>query len=123
MAKRRTLTWVVATAVVVLAVGIAIYRYASKGSALKPLVWGGPTNISMLPIIAQQKGFFQAEGLDVRPNYLQTGKVAMDAVVSGDPVSYTHLDVYKRQAPNRATTVREWCRIHFEPRMNTDEHR
>jgi NitT/TauT family transport system substrate-binding protein len=84
MAKRRTLTWVVATAVVVLAVGIAIYRYASKGSALKPLVWGGPTNISMLPIIAQQKGFFQAEGLDVRPNYLQTGKVAMDAVVSGD---------------------------------------
>jgi len=26
-------------------------------------------------------------------------------------------------APNRATTVREWCRIHFEPRMNTDEHR
>jgi ABC-type nitrate/sulfonate/bicarbonate transport system substrate-binding protein len=38
----------------------------------------------MLPIVAQQKGFFQAEGLDVQPNYLQTGKVAMDAVVSGD---------------------------------------
>jgi len=29
----------------------------------------------MLPIIAQQKGFFQAEGLDVRPNYRANGKV------------------------------------------------
>ena len=84
MAKRRALTWVVATAVVVLAAGIAIYRYASQGASSKPLVWGGPTNISMLPIVAQQRGFFQAEGLDVQPNYLQTGKVAMDAVVSGD---------------------------------------
>ena len=48
------------------------------------LVWGGPKNISMVPIIADTKGFFKAEGLDVRPNYLQTGKIAMDAVVSGD---------------------------------------
>jgi NitT/TauT family transport system substrate-binding protein len=50
----------------------------------KPLVWGGPKNISMLPIIADKKGFFKEEGLDVRPNYVQTGKIAMDAVVSGD---------------------------------------
>ena len=85
MANRRILTWLVAIAIVALAAGIAIYRsIAYKGASSKPLVWGGPTNISMLPIVAQQRGFFQAEGLDVRPNYLQTGKVAMDAVVSGD---------------------------------------
>ncbi len=50
----------------------------------KTIVWGGPKNISMLPIIADKKGFFKEEGLDVRPNYVQTGKIAMDAVVSGD---------------------------------------
>jgi ABC-type nitrate/sulfonate/bicarbonate transport system substrate-binding protein len=46
--------------------------------------WGGPTNISMLAIVAQQKGLFRAVGLDTQPIYLQTGKMAMDAVVSGD---------------------------------------
>ena len=50
----------------------------------KPLVWGGPKNISMLPIIADKKGFFSQEGLTVLPNYVQTGKIAMDAIVSGD---------------------------------------
>jgi NitT/TauT family transport system substrate-binding protein len=49
-----------------------------------PLVWGGPKNISFLPIIAEHKGFFKQQGLDARPNYVQTGKIAMDAVVSGD---------------------------------------
>lgn len=49
-----------------------------------PLRWGGPANISMLPIIAERKGFFREEGIETRPNYLQTGKMAMDAVVSGD---------------------------------------
>ncbi|HYN23008.1 MAG TPA: ABC transporter substrate-binding protein, partial [Thermoanaerobaculia bacterium] len=48
------------------------------------VVWGGPKNISMLPLIAERKGFFKAEGLNTRPNYLQTGKLAMDAVVSRD---------------------------------------
>lgn len=78
--------WGVVLAVVVLAVsGIAIYRSNAPSEAPpRPLVWGGPKNISMLPIIAEQKGFFRAEGLEVRPNYLQTGKVAMDALVSGD---------------------------------------
>ena len=50
----------------------------------KPLVWGGPKNIAMLPIIADKKGFFKEQGLDVKPNYVQTGKIAMDAIVSGD---------------------------------------
>jgi ABC-type nitrate/sulfonate/bicarbonate transport system substrate-binding protein len=52
--------------------------------AMRPVVWGGPKNISMLPILAEQQGFFKAEGLDARPNYVQTGKIAMDAVVSRD---------------------------------------
>lgn len=47
-------------------------------------MWGGPKNISMLPIIADQKGLFAEEGLNVHANYVQTGKIAMDAVVSGD---------------------------------------
>lgn len=50
----------------------------------RPLVWGGPKNIAMLPIIAEQKGFFKEAGLNVVPNYVQTGKIAMDATVSGD---------------------------------------
>ena len=50
----------------------------------KPLVWGGPKNISMIPIIAAKKGFFKESGLDIRTNNVQTGKIAMDAVVSGD---------------------------------------
>lgn len=54
------------------------------GSLDRPLVWGGPKNIAMLPIIAQQKGFFKEAGLNVVPKYVQTGKIAMDATVSGD---------------------------------------
>ena len=58
-----------------------------KGQATqptKPLVWGGPKNIAMLPIVAEQQGFFRELGLQTAPKYLQTGKIAMDAVVSGD---------------------------------------
>ena len=46
--------------------------------------WGGPKNISMTPIIAAQKGYFQEEGLNVETKYLQTGKIAMDALLSKD---------------------------------------
>jgi ABC-type nitrate/sulfonate/bicarbonate transport system substrate-binding protein len=49
-----------------------------------PFRWGGPTNIAMLPIVAEAKGFFRDAGLQTKPMYLQTGKTAMDAVVSGD---------------------------------------
>lgn len=84
-AKWRTLTWVIVIAVAVLAAGTAVYRFSTpKEAPPKPLVWGGPKNISMLPIVAEHEGFFRAEGLEVRPNYLQTGKVAMDALISGD---------------------------------------
>jgi ABC-type nitrate/sulfonate/bicarbonate transport system substrate-binding protein len=45
--------------------------------------WGGPKNISMLPIIAEKKGFFTKEGLNIKRQDIQTGKLAMDAVNSG----------------------------------------
>jgi ABC-type nitrate/sulfonate/bicarbonate transport system substrate-binding protein len=48
------------------------------------LTWGGPKNVSMLPILADEKGYFKDAGLAARPNYLQTGKIAMDALVSKD---------------------------------------
>jgi sulfonate transport system substrate-binding protein len=68
----------------------ALYAFCQPGrppasSSDRPVIrWGGPKNISMLPIVAQANGFFEEAGVDVRPNYLQTGKAAMDAVVSGD---------------------------------------
>ena len=46
--------------------------------------WGGPKNISMTPIIAAQKGYFKEEGLSIETKYLQTGKIAMDALLSKD---------------------------------------
>jgi len=59
-----------------------------KGTTPKPkpktYTWGGPKNISMAPIVADQQGFFTQEGINVKPNYIQTGKMAMDAVVSKD---------------------------------------
>jgi ABC-type nitrate/sulfonate/bicarbonate transport system substrate-binding protein len=45
--------------------------------------WGGPKNISMLPLIAEKKGFFVQSGLDAKRQDLQTGKLAMDALNSG----------------------------------------
>lgn len=48
------------------------------------ITWGGPKNIAMLPIIAQQKGLFQKQGLSAKHAYLQTGKISLDSVVRGD---------------------------------------
>jgi NitT/TauT family transport system substrate-binding protein len=72
---------------VILIVAMAMLVQActqDDGKFSKPLVWGGPKNISMIPVIAERKGFFQEVGLRVKSNYVQTGKVAMDAIVSGD---------------------------------------
>ena len=45
--------------------------------------WGGPKNISMLPIIAEQQGLLTKAGLSAKRQDIQTGKLAMDAVNSG----------------------------------------
>lgn len=57
---------------------------ADPSSDVLTVNWGGPKNLCLLPIIAERMGYFSDEGVDARPNYLQTGKIAMDAVVSGD---------------------------------------
>jgi ABC-type nitrate/sulfonate/bicarbonate transport system substrate-binding protein len=55
-----------------------------KNSDSRSVVWGGPKNISMLPIIAQKAGIFENHGLDAGYKYLQTGKITLDAVVRGE---------------------------------------
>lgn len=82
--RRRTYL-IVALVIVVLATAIAFRVFHGSGTVgPRTLVWGGPRNISMIAIIADKKGFFEKEGLDIRSNYVQTGKIAMDAIVSGD---------------------------------------
>jgi ABC-type nitrate/sulfonate/bicarbonate transport system substrate-binding protein len=53
---------------------------STTGTALS---WGGPKNIAMLPIIAEQQGFLTKAGLTAKRQDIQTGKLAMDAVNSG----------------------------------------
>ena len=74
-----------AAAVVVAGAAVFIlYGNRSRNSEDDTLVWGGGKNISMLPIIANKKGFFREIGLSLKTQYVQTGKIAMDAVISGD---------------------------------------
>lgn len=74
----------VAAVVVAGAAIFILYGNRSRNSEDDTLVWGGGKNISMLPIIANKKGFFREVGLNVSAQYVQTGKIAMDAVISGD---------------------------------------
>lgn len=53
----------------------------SENQAIK---WGGPKNIAMLPIVAQNKGLFEKHQLQAEFSYLQTGKITLDAVVRGE---------------------------------------
>lgn len=41
------------------------------------------TAYSILTIVADQKGFFKEQGLDVKINYVNTGKIAMDDLLAG----------------------------------------
>lgn len=49
-----------------------------------PIAIAGPKNIAMLPLVASKRGMFAAEKVSATYEPLQTGKLAMDAVVSGD---------------------------------------
>lgn len=49
----------------------------------EPIAWGGPKNIALLPILAQDQGFFAEEGLTTRRKDIQTGKIAMDTLIKG----------------------------------------
>lgn len=50
----------------------------------KTYVIAGPRNLCMLPIIAEERGFFEAEGVSCRFEPLQTGIIALNALHSGD---------------------------------------
>ena len=47
------------------------------------ITWGGPKNISMLPILAQEQGYFAEAGLDATRQDIQTGKQTLDTLISG----------------------------------------
>lgn len=47
------------------------------------LRFGGSYNIGMLPLLAKEKGFFADEGLDVSYEFIQSGKLTMDALLAG----------------------------------------
>lgn len=46
--------------------------------------WGGPKNIAMLPIVAEQTGLMTKEGLNAKRQDIQTGKLVVDAIISGN---------------------------------------
>lgn len=47
------------------------------------LLLGGSKNLSLLPMVAEQQGFYNLEKLKVRHEVISVGKLAMDAVLSG----------------------------------------
>jgi NitT/TauT family transport system substrate-binding protein len=55
----------------------------ASGSLLK-VRWGGPRNISMLPLLAEERGLFTKEGLSAEFIDIQSGKKAIDALRAGD---------------------------------------
>jgi NitT/TauT family transport system substrate-binding protein len=64
-------------------VGSPTVSTSAPSVAVSTISWGGPKNISMLPLIAEQQGLLSKEGLTATRQDIQTGKLAMDAVNSG----------------------------------------
>ncbi|ODS32626.1 MAG: ABC transporter substrate binding component [Candidatus Scalindua rubra] len=84
--KTSSKSWVIILLIIVF-VFIGLFygcQRTTKERLERTIVWGGPKNISMIPIIADKKGFFKRAGLNVQTNYIQTGKIAMDALMSKD---------------------------------------
>ncbi|MBF0555211.1 MAG: NrtA/SsuA/CpmA family ABC transporter substrate-binding protein [Nitrospirae bacterium] len=69
--------------VLLLAVFI-VFFYQNVVTAGDQVKLGGPKNISMAAIVAEKEGYFRSEGLNVESSNIQTGKVAMDALLSGN---------------------------------------
>jgi ABC-type nitrate/sulfonate/bicarbonate transport system substrate-binding protein len=57
---------------------------ANNPSNTSTTSWGGPKNIAMLPIVAEQKGLMAKEGLNAKRQDIQTGKLVVDAIISGN---------------------------------------
>lgn len=69
------------------------------------LTIGGPPNISFLAEIANSRGFFREEGLEVTIRPIQTGKLAQDAVIAGQLDYGIVLDVNTAALGFRADNV------------------
>lgn len=52
--------------------------------SIPAFAWGGPRNISTLALLADDRGFFENSHVAFRQVDIQTGKMAMDALRSGD---------------------------------------
>ena len=68
----------------VLGLTLAISSCSSTDSNQTDITWGGPKNISMLPILAQEQGYFAEAGLDADRQDIQTGKQTLDTLISGN---------------------------------------
>lgn len=56
----------------------------NNGPAQVTVKWGGPKNISMLPLVADAQGLFSKHQVKATFVDIQTGKKAMDALRTGD---------------------------------------
>jgi len=65
---------------IALLLGVAAWSLFTQRGSSRPLIVGGPKNISMLVLIAEDQGFFQAEGIEVEFRPIQTGKLTMDSL-------------------------------------------
>lgn len=74
--------------IAVAATGSAIwyhFAYPADPQALEPLVLGYSQNMPDIPsLIAEEKGFFREEGLDVRSQKYSVGKLALEALLRGE---------------------------------------
>ncbi|MGF1480816.1 MAG: ABC transporter substrate-binding protein [Cyanophyceae cyanobacterium] len=70
---------------VFLGLTVAITSCSSQPSSNgTDITWGGPKNISMLPILAQEQGYFAEAGLETERQDIQTGKQTLDTLISGN---------------------------------------
>ena len=74
---------------------IAIFAsvlFFSEVYAEEHLVVGSTTNLGVLPLIAKNENIFSEKGLEVEYKKFQTGKMTMDALISGDIEAGTIVD-------------------------------
>lgn len=64
----------------------------SEVHAQDPLTVGSTTNLGVLPLIAKNENIFSEMGLTVEYKKFQTGKMTMDALISGDIEAGTIVD-------------------------------
>jgi ABC-type nitrate/sulfonate/bicarbonate transport system substrate-binding protein len=76
---------IVIIAVVVVLIGVGFWLIQQQDSGFvssKIYFFGGPKNISMLPIIAEKRGYFGKNGLNMERKDILTGGLTYDALVN-----------------------------------------